>query len=68
MVAVQVADENVVDPVELDAITVQLDQRSFPAIHQKKPLMDVDHLSGRMSLVNRGSGTATENGKLETHQ
>jgi hypothetical protein len=45
-------DENLVDPMKLDSVSIQLNQGTFTAIDQKKPLLDLKDLSGWMSLIN----------------
>jgi hypothetical protein len=38
MIAMQMADKDVIDALETDVIPPELDLRSFPAIDHKKPL------------------------------
>ena len=68
MIAVQVGDKNMIDPVKFNLVPVHLNERTFSAIYQKKPLVDIDHLSGWMSLVDRGRGAAAENADFKIHQ
>jgi hypothetical protein len=50
MIAVEVGNENMINALETDLETSQLDLRGFPAIDQKKPLSHIKQLSGWISF------------------
>ena len=46
MVAMNVADENVVDPAKFYFVPAHLDLCSFTTINKKKPLIYIKYMSG----------------------
>src|SRR5690554_4298380 len=67
MVAMQVANENVLDTVRLHAKTHKLHLRAFAAIDQVKLFVVVDELGSGMAPVHRGGRTTAENEDFKLH-
>lgn len=67
MIAMQVADENVIDAVQVRLETHELHLRSFPAVNQKMPVLDLYKLCGGKPSVSRKCAAGTEYGDVEAH-
>jgi hypothetical protein len=50
MIAVQVTDENVVYPAETNLVAAHLHLRPLTAVYQKQPLMNIEYMSGWISV------------------
>jgi len=49
MVTMEMADEDMVDPPKFELVAPQLQLGSFAAIDQKKPLIYIEYMSGKIS-------------------
>jgi hypothetical protein len=66
MIAMKMADKNVVDAVEVCLETHQLHLGSLSAIHQEVPVLDLDKLRGGKPPICRQSAAGSEYGDLKT--
>ena len=65
MIAMEVADENVIDPVEANTIFRKLHLRSFAAIDQDMMVLDVEIMRGGESAVGWHGAAGSEDRELE---
>ena len=67
MVAVQVADEDVVDAAKFNAVAPELHLCSLAAVDQEKPLIYVEYMSGQVSFRGWQSRAASQYGQFKSH-
>jgi hypothetical protein len=60
MISMQMADENIVDPAELDTALSELHLGALAAVYQKQTLMCIEHMSGWIPLRCGQCRTATK--------
>ena len=68
MIAVQVGDKNMRDPVVPYLVFQHLHLRPFTTVNEKMAVAKDQKLWSWMTIVNRGRWTAAQNGKLKTHR
>jgi hypothetical protein len=67
MVAVQVADKNVVDALHPDPVAPELDLGALGAVDKEEPLVVVHHLCCRAATDGGNGRVAAEDDNLENH-
>ena len=65
MVAMEVADKNMIDFVYAESILRESQLRSLTAVDEKMPILNSEILRRRKSAVSRQRSTGAEDGELE---
>ena len=65
VVAVQVADKNMIDAVKVRLKAHELHLRGFPAVDKEIVILDLEQLRGRMPAIGWQCTTRTQDGDLE---
>jgi hypothetical protein len=67
MIAMQVADENVIDSMKAGLILHELHLRCLATVDEKKMILYLDELGRRVPSVRRHCAAGTQYGYLKTH-